>query len=89
MEKTRGYETQFLNYVLKPIINNHEVQIIISDHRDFYEPMLNDNLDQASDLKKDLIRLYDNSTHVGFKSIIESLNILPKIDVTESVDVAS
>jgi hypothetical protein len=35
MEKTRGYETQYLNYVLKPIIGNHEVQGIIYDNKVF------------------------------------------------------
>ena len=89
MEKTRGYETQYLNYVLKPIIGNHEVQGIIYDNKVFYEPLLHTNLDQASDLKKELIKLFDNSTHEGFKTMIKGLKILPKTETIDSVDVAS
>lgn len=89
MEKTRGYETQYLNYVLKPIIGNHEVQGIIYDNKVFYEPLLHTNLDQASDLKKELIKLFDNSTHEGFKTMIKGLKILPKTETIDSVDAAS
>lgn len=89
MEKTKGYETQYLNYVLKPIIGNHEVQGIIYDNKVFYEPLLHTNLDQASDLKKEMINSYDNSTHEGFKTMIKGLKILPKTETIDSVDVAS
>lgn len=89
MEKTRGYETQYLNYVLKPIIGNNEVQGIIYDNKDFYKPLLHTNLDQASDLKKEMINSYDNSTHEGFKTMIKGLKILPKTETIDSVDVAS
>ena len=85
LEKTRGYETQYLNYVLKPIIDNHEVQTIISDNKDFYELLLRDNLDQASDLKIGMVRVFDNSTNEGFKDIVKRLNILPNEDKTEVV----
>lgn len=88
MEKTRGYETQYLNYVLKPIIGNNEVQGIIYDNKDFYKPLLHTNLDQASDLKKEMINSYDNSTHEGFKTMIKGLKILPKAEI-DSVDVDS
>lgn len=89
IEKTRGYETQYLNYVLKPIIGNNEVQGIIYDNKDFYKPLLHTNLDQASDLKKEMINSYDNSTHEGFKTMIKGLKILPKTETIDSVDVAS
>ena len=89
MEKTRGYETQYLNYVLKPTIGNNEVQGIIYDNKDFYKPLLHTNLDQASDLKKEMINSYDNSTHEGFKTMIKGLKILPKTETIDSVDVAS
>lgn len=83
MEKTRGYETQYLNYVLKPIIGNDEVQSIILGNKDFYEQLLSNNLDQASDLKTELIKLHDSSKNVEFKTMVERLEILPKEEASE------
>ena len=83
MEKTRGYETQYLNYVLKPIIGNAEVQSIILGNKDFYEQLLSNNLDQASDLKTDLIKLHDSSKNEEFKTMVERLEILPKEEASE------
>lgn len=84
MEKTRGYETQYLNYVLKPIIENDKVQSIILGNKDFYEQLLRNNLDQASDLKTDLIKLHDSSANGDFKAMVERLEILPKEEASEN-----
>ena len=78
MEKTRGYETQYLNYVLKPIVNDAEVQGIISNGKAFYETLLRDHIDQASDLKTELIKQHKNSGNKEFKALVERLEILPK-----------
>ena len=85
LEKTRNYETQYLNYVLKPIIDMNEVQTIVYDNKEFYEPLLRANLDQASDLKRKMITAFENSTHGGFKEMIKGLNILPNEDSTNQV----
>ena len=77
-EKTRGLETQFLNYVLKPIIEDVEVQRIIYTMKDFYEPLLQCNIDQASDLKVEIAKVYNSSNNEGFKALVERLGILPK-----------
>ena len=78
MEMTRGYETQYLNSVLKPIIGDAEVQSVITGATAYYENLLHNNLDQASDLKKELIKLHDSSTNEEFRALIERLEILPK-----------
>jgi hypothetical protein len=78
-EKTRGFETKYLNYILKPIITNVDVQQIILDNLDFYENLLGENMDQASDLKTEIIKLYETSENDKFKNLIERLEILPKI----------
>lgn len=78
MEMTRGYETQYLNSVLKPIIGDAEVQGVITGEIVYYENLLHNNLDQASDLKKELIKLHDSSTNEEFRALIERLEILPK-----------
>lgn len=78
-EQTRGFETKYLNYVLKPIITNVDVQQIILDNLDFYESLLGENMDQASDLKTEMINLYETSENDKFKNLIERLEIFPKI----------
>ena len=78
MEMTRGYETQYLNSVIKPIIGDAEVQGIITGAVGYYESLLHNNLDQASDLKKELIKLHGSSSNEEFKAMIERLDILPK-----------
>lgn len=77
IEKTRGYETQYLNYVLMPIIGDAEVQSIILGNKGFYESLIRDNIDQASELRLELIKLYKESTNEDLKSMIERLEILP------------
>ena len=78
MEMTRGYETQYLNSVIKPIIGDAEVRGIITGAVECYESLLHNNLDQASDLKKELIKLHGSSSNEEFKALIERLDILPK-----------
>ena len=83
LEKTRGYETQYLNDILKPVIGNADVQGIILGNKDFYEQLLHDNMDQASDLKAELIKLHDSSKNEEFKTMVERLEILPKEEASE------
>ena len=86
MEKTRGYETQYLNYILKPIINDAEVQGVILGKKDYYEELLRNNIVQASDLKTELIKQHDCSVNDEFKALVERLDILPKEEPSESTE---
>jgi hypothetical protein len=47
--------------------------------------LLRANLDQASDLKREMARAFENSTHIGFKEMIKGLNILPNEDSINQV----
>lgn len=75
-EQTRGQEPQLLNNVLKPIINNEEVQMIILENQSCYENLIKNNIDQASDLKSELIRLHDSTNNDGLKEFIKRLGFI-------------
>ena len=60
-----------------PIIGDAEVQSIILGNKGFYESLIRDNIDQASELRLELIKLYKESTNEDLKSMIERLEILP------------
>lgn len=75
-EQTRNHEVVFLNKVLKPIIGQDAVQSIILGDSKRYEKLLQDYIDQASDLKNELIKLHGSSSNEEFKALIERLNIL-------------
>ena len=76
LEQTKGYETQMLNYVLKPIINDAEVQKIILGNAAYYEPLIHDNIVQASDLKNEMLRIYESTTDSEMKKFIEEVGII-------------
>ena len=75
-EQTRGQEPQLLNNVLKPIINNEEVQMIILENQTYYENLIKNNIDQASDLKSELIKLHDSTNNEGLKEFIKRLGFI-------------
>jgi KAP family P-loop domain. len=77
-EQTRNHEVVFLNKVLKPIIGQDAVQSIILGDSKRYEKLLQDYIDQASDLKNELVKLHGSSSNEEFKALIERLDILPK-----------
>ena len=77
-EQTRNHEVVFLNKVLKPIIGQDAVQSIILGDSKRYEKLLQDFIDQASDLKNELVKLHGSSSNEEFKALIERLDILPK-----------
>lgn len=76
LEQTKGYETQMLNYVLKPIINDAEVQKIILGNAAYYEPLIHNNIVQASDLKNEMLRIYESTTDSELKKFIEKVGII-------------
>ena len=82
-EQTRNHEVVFLNKVLKPIIGQDAVQSIILGDSKRYEKLLQDYIDQASDLKNELIKLHGSSSNEEFKALIERLNILPLEESSE------
>lgn len=77
-EQTRGQEPQLLNNVLKPIINHEEVHIIILENQTYYENLINNNIDQASDLKSELVKLFESSNNDELNEFIERLGFVEK-----------
>ena len=77
-EQTKGYETQFLNNILRPIINDTDVQYIIVNNISFYEPLLKNNIIQASSLRNEMIKLYENTSNASLKEMIGRLNLVDK-----------
>ena len=75
-EQTRGQEPQLLNNVLKPIINHEEVQKIILENLTYYENLIKNNIDQASDLKSELIKLHENNNNDELKEFVERLGFI-------------
>ena len=52
----------------------------ILDNLDFYENLLKNNMDQASDLKIELVKLYKTSDNEKFKDLIKRLGLITKED---------
>lgn len=78
MEKTAGYETQYLNNVLKPVVSDEEIQGIIAENVEFYESLIRNHLEQASDLKVGLVKLYGGTGNAAMKEMIDRLGIIEK-----------
>lgn len=74
--KVKGAEAHFLNYALKPLINEEEVQQIVLDNLSDYESLIHNNISQASDLKDALIKLYNTTKNEEFKALIDRLGII-------------
>lgn len=85
-EQTKGYETQFLNNILKPIINDADVQNIIIDNISFYEPLLKNNIVQASDLRAEMIELFNSTSNESLKNMIGHLNIIDNYNPNTLLD---
>ncbi len=77
-ERTKNHEEVFLNKILKPIINQEAVQAIILGNLKVYEPLLKGNIEQASELKTELIKLYGNTQNDCLRALIGRLNIIVK-----------
>lgn len=75
-EKTKNHEVLFLNRILRPIIDQDSVQAIILGNLKHYEKLLNDFIDQASDLKAVLIKMHDSSHNQEWVALIERLGII-------------
>ena len=75
-EQTKGQEPLFLNKVLKPVVSLPSVQNVVLSNLNYYEPLLQHNIDQASDLKAELIKLYTSSQNEELRALIERLNII-------------
>ena len=76
MVKVKGAEAHFLNYALKPLISDEEVQQIVLDNLSVYESLIRNNISQASDLKDALIKLYGTTKNEEFKALIDRLGII-------------
>lgn len=74
--KLAGSEAHFLNYALKPLITDEEVQQIVLDNLSVYEPLIQNNISQASDLKDALIKLHGTTKNEEFKALIDRLGII-------------
>lgn len=77
-EQTKGYETQFLNNILRPIINDEDVQCIVINNNSFYEPLFKNNMIQASSLRTEMIKLYETTSNESLKEMIGRLNLVDK-----------
>ena len=75
-EQTRNHEVVFLNKILKPIIGQGVVQTIILSNLRKYEKLLKDNIDQASELKTELIKMHDSSQNSEWVALIDRLDII-------------
>ena len=76
MVKVKGAEAHFLNYALKPLISDEEVQQIVLDNLSVYESLIRNNISQSSDLKDALIKLYGTTKNEEFKALIDRLGII-------------
>ena len=84
LEQVKGYESAFLNYVLKPLVNDADVQKIVLDNQNIYEPLIRDNISLASDLKDALIKLYGTTKNDGLKALIDKLGIIEREEDNDS-----
>lgn len=75
-EQTRNHEVVFLNKILRPIIGHASVQSIVLGDLKKYEKLLKENIDQASELKTDLIKMHDSSQNLEWVALIERLEII-------------
>ena len=75
-EQTRNHEEVFLNMILKPIIGQDTVQSIILGNLGRYEKVLKENIDQASELKAELIKMHDSSKNSEWVALIDRLGIM-------------
>lgn len=75
-EQTRNHEVVFLNKILKPIIGQGAVQTIVLGDLRRYEKLLKENIDQASELKTELIKMHDSSQNPDWVALINRLEII-------------
>lgn len=75
-EQTRNHEVVFLNKILRPIIGQVAVQSIVLGDLKRYEKLLKENIDQASELKTELIKMHDNSQNPEWVALIDRLEIV-------------
>ena len=65
-----------MNKILRPIIGQVAVQSIVLGDLKRYERLLKENIDQASELKTELIKMHDNSQNPEWVALIERLEIV-------------
>lgn len=75
-EKTKNHEVVFLNKILMPIIGQDTIQSVVLGDLKQYEKLLNDYIDQASDLKVALRKMHDSSQNPEWVALIERLGII-------------
>ena len=72
-EKTKNHEEVFLNKILKPIISQESVHAVILGNLKVYEPLLKGNIEQASELKTELAKLYKSTQNDELRALIDRL----------------
>ena len=75
-EQTKNHEVVFLNKILKPIIGQAAVQSIVLGNLKKYEKLLRDYIDQASDLKTELVTMHDSTQNQEWVALIDRLGII-------------
>ena len=50
--------------------------MIILENQTYYENLIKNNIDQASDLKSELTKLHDSTNNDGLKEFIERLGFI-------------
>ena len=81
-EQTKNHEVVFLNKILKPIIEQNAVQSIVLGDLKRYKKLLDEYIDQASDLKVALIKMHDSSQNQEWVALIENLGFFEAKDTT-------
>ena len=75
-EKTINHEEIMLNKILRPIIGAASVQGVVLGNLYYYEPLLVKHLSQASDLKRELVKMNDTTKNNDMKALIGRLGII-------------
>lgn len=83
-EQTINHEVIMLNKILKPIIGITSVQNVVLGNLDYYERLMERYISQASDLKSELVKMYETTKNDEFKALIGRLGIIEFNDEKEA-----
>lgn len=83
-EQTINHEVIMLNKILKPIIGITSVQNVVLGNLDYYERLMERYISQASDLKSELVKMYETTKNDVFKALIGRLDIIEFNDEKEA-----
>lgn len=86
-EQTVNHEEVILNKILRPIISFDSVQSIVLENINIYGPLMEKYIAQASDLKVELVKLYDTTQNIELKKFIDKLDIIKPQDGAEDMAV--